>query len=126
MTPPMSKSTPAMRGTGQRATERNACAATGSAGARRRATGPRRAGARGDAAQDHELPDAQALEIERVEATILDERAADVDLVVDAVGLLLLEVVREDVLRRLLLEIEVRGDHVRDARDAVFEDPALA
>src|SRR5882724_5060094 len=83
-------------------------------------------GARGDAAHDHELPEAQALEIDRVEAPVLDERAADVDLVVDAVGLLLLEVVREDVLRRLLLEIEIRGDRVADARDALFEHAALA
>src|SRR5947208_11860517 len=93
---------------------------------RHRQLGGQPVGARGDAAHDHELPDAQALEIERVEATVLDERTADVDLVVDAVGLLLLEVVREDVLRCLLLEVEIRGDRVADARDALLEHAALA
>src|SRR5439155_20138125 len=40
-----------------------------------------------DAAGDHELPEPEALEVERIEAAVLDERGADVDLVVHAVGL---------------------------------------
>ncbi len=49
---------------------------------------------------------------------------ADVDLVVDAVRLLLLEVVREHRLRGLLLEVEVRRDALGDAGHALLEQPA--
>src|SRR5437667_10802052 len=74
-----------------------------------------------DTAGDHELPEPEALEVERIEAAVLDERGADVHLVVDAVGLLLLEVVRKHPLSRLLLEVEVRGDRVGDPRHALLE-----
>ena len=67
-------------------------------------------GADRDPARDHELPQAQVLQAQRVDAAVLQEAGADVHLVVDAVRLLLLEVVREHALRRLLLEVEVRRD----------------
>jgi len=56
-------------------------------------------GAPGRAAGDHELPDAEVLEIDRVPGAVFLEGGADVDLVVDPVGLLLLEVVRVHLLR---------------------------
>src|SRR5262245_38074944 len=93
---------------------------------RHRQLGGEAVGTCSDAARDHQLPDAEALEVERIEATVLHQRSADVDLMVDTVGLLLFEVVRIDVLRRLFLEIEVRRDRVRDAGDAFLEDAALA
>src|SRR4029450_1310712 len=72
-------------------------------------------GAHGDAAREHELPEPQILEADGVEAAVLEQARADVDLVVHAVGLLLLEVVREHGLRRQLLVVEVRGDRLGNA-----------
>ena len=81
-------------------------------------------GADRDPACDHELPQTQILQAQGVDATVLQEAGPDIHLVVDAVGLLLLEIVREHPLRRLLLEIQVRRDTLRDAGDAVLEQPA--
>src|SRR2546422_7187834 len=79
-------------------------------------------GAHGDAAREHELPEPQILEADGVEAAVLEQARADVDLVVHAVGLLLLEVVREHGLRGQLLAVEVRGDRLGDASDALLEE----
>ena len=80
-------------------------------------------GAERDPAGDHELPESEIPEVQRVEAAVLEERGAGVDLVVHAVGLLLLEIVRAHGLRRLLLEVEVGGDGVGHARHALLEQP---
>src|SRR5262249_60260741 len=52
-------------------------------------------GPRGDAAHDHELPQPEALEVERIEVVALPQPAADLGLMVPAVGLLLFEEMRE-------------------------------
>src|SRR5207244_12664437 len=83
-------------------------------------------GAHGDAAREHELPETQSLEADGVEAAVLEQARADVDLVVEAVGLLLLEVVREHGLRGQLLAVEVRGDRLGDASDALLEELSTA
>ena len=75
------------------------------------------------AARDHELPEPEGFQIERIEASVLHERCPDVDLVVDAVGLLLLEVVRVHRLGGLLLEVEVGRDRLGDAGHALLEEP---
>src|SRR5207302_4886886 len=75
-----------------------------------------------DAAREHELPEPQILEADGVEAAVLEQARADVDLVVHAVGLLLLEVVREHRLRGQLLAVEVRGDCLGNATDALLEE----
>ena len=82
-------------------------------------------GAQRDAARHHELPQPEIPETQRIEPAVFLERWPDVDLVVDAVGLLLLEVVRRHALRRLLLEVEVRRHRLRDPRDALLEPPPL-
>src|SRR5437867_6982406 len=92
---------------------------------RQRQLGAEPVGTRRDAAHDHELPETEALEVERIEIVTFHERAADVDLMVHAVGLLLLEIVREDRLRRLLLQLQVGGDGLGQARHALLEDLAL-
>ena len=88
---------------------------------RHRQLGHELIGAGSDAADHHELPQPQILEVERVEAAVLHQRGADVDLVIDAVGLLLLEVVGIHGLGGLVLEVEAGGDRLGDAGDAVLE-----
>src|SRR4030095_15313535 len=78
-----------------------------------------------DAAGDHELPQPEILQVQRVEAAFLQPRPADVDAVVYPVRLLLLEVVRIHRLRGLFLEIDVRGDSLGDPGHALVEVPAL-
>ena len=75
-------------------------------------------------ARDHELPQTQVLQAEGVDAAVLQQRRADVDLIVDAVGLLLLEVVREHRLCGLLLELQVREMLSAMGGDALLEHPA--
>src|SRR4029453_623794 len=75
-------------------------------------------GAQGDAACEYELPEPQILEADGVEAAVLEQARADVDLIVPAVGLQHLEVVREHGLRGQLLAVEVRGDRLGEASDA--------
>ena len=78
-----------------------------------------------DAAGDHELPEPQVLEIQRIEGAVLEQRAAGIDAVIHAVGLLLLEVVGAHGLGGLILEVDVPGDGLRDERHALVELPTL-
>src|SRR4029453_4775215 len=77
-----------------------------------------------DSPRNHELPQTQVLQAQGVDKTVLHEARPDIHLVVDAVGLLLLEIVWEHSLRHRLLKVQVRRDAFRDARDAVLEQPA--
>ena len=56
---------------------------------------------------------------------VLEQGPADVDAVVHAVRLLLLEVVRVHRLGGLLLEVDVRGDRLGDPGHALVEVPPL-
>src|SRR6266542_2828702 len=83
-------------------------------------------GADRDPAREHELPHAQVLQADRVESAVLQQAGADVHLVIDPIRLLLLEVVREHLLGGLFLPVQQGRYGLRDARDAVLEEPALA
>src|SRR5215831_12894179 len=85
---------------------------------------PKFRGAHCEPARDHQLPQAKVLQAQGVRAPVFQEARPHVDLVVDAIGLLLLEIVREHPLRRLILEVQVGGGAFGDPGDALLEQPA--
>src|SRR5215470_3780751 len=72
----------------------------------------------------HQLPEPEVLQAQGIRTPVFQEARPYVDLVVDAIGLLLLEIVREHPLRCLFLEVQVRGDALGDPRDALLEQAA--
>ena len=71
------------------------------------------------------MPEPEISQIEGVEVVVLEKGRARIDRVVHAVRLLTLEVMRAHGLRGLLLEVEIRGDALRDEVHALVEVSAL-
>src|SRR5215469_7289896 len=85
---------------------------------------PELSGSHREPTGDHQLPEPEVLQAEGIRTPVFQQARPHVDLVVDTIGLLLLEIVREHPLRGLLLEVQVRGDALGDPRDALLEQAA--
>src|SRR5215470_13781771 len=85
---------------------------------------PELSGSHREPAGHHQLPEPEVLQAQGIRTPVFQETRPDVDLVVDTIGLLLLEIVREHPLRCLFLQVQVRGGALGDPRHALLEQAA--